>query len=75
MHAMKGGEASLANQETNNNRNPFIFYSYLVVQSAKEKGASFFRLGNYEGALNAFSEAITMDSQDIAYDDFLVFDQ
>ena len=39
----------------------------LVGQASREKGSTFFKLGNFEGAMNAFSEALEYDSQDIKY--------
>lgn len=57
----------------------FLFYIVLLLvslskttmailgQVAREKGSTFFKLGNFEGALNAFSEALEYDSQDIKY--------
>ena len=63
MHALKGGEAP-AIEAGKNGRNPFPLYSCLG-QESREKGINFFKLGNIEGALNAFTQALEFDSQDV----------
>ncbi len=68
MNSLKGGESSQSSLEVSQKGSPFyILNLYPLGQSAREKGASFFKLGNYEGAVNAFSEALQYDSQDIMY--------
>lgn len=61
MHALKGGDVMDLNGDLKNG-NVLIN----LAQILKEKGNSFFKLGNYEGAMNAYTGALEIDRLDIS---------
>ncbi|KAJ3304171.1 Dynein assembly factor 4, axonemal [Kappamyces sp. JEL0829] len=54
MNALKGGQVAKEIEETGQS-----------AREAREKGTSFFKLGNFESAINAFTQALAIDTQDV----------
>ncbi|KAJ3346613.1 Dynein assembly factor 4, axonemal [Kappamyces sp. JEL0680] len=62
MNALKGGQVAKEIEETGQSGTA---PNLTLAREAREKGTSFFKLGNFESAINAFTQALAIDTQDV----------